>query len=249
MPPFTEAELTRTDEYCASPDGHFFLDHISKSVHGRPTMTDNEQLPAKAIEPFIQHALSVGAYQTAQAANHSAALKLVLEHARKTNAKVYDLPAGALLKQVDSILDDYGGQTNVSAQSIITYKWRAKKAVTDFIERNGGDFMAWKTELARKGKSAATKANKKPKAKQLEKETTPPPADPAPAKPLDAQPGEQSQRLKLPGGKVGRLILPDPITKKEIDAAWKLLDAYKIWLEAEAAAIDDETPDDGAQED
>ena len=95
--------------------------------------------------------------------------------------------------------------------------------------------MKWKTELARKG--AATKATKKPKVREVEQ---PPAASPPSetSKLDDAQANEQTHRLKLPGGKVGRLILPDPISKRELDVAWKLLAAYRTLLETEAG-IDD----------
>ena len=163
---------------------------------------------------------------------------MALEYAKKSNAKIEQTKVGAFLASIDSLLDDYGGQTKVSPASIVTYKWRGKRLLQDFIKYNDGDFMGWKTELAKKkGATAAKSAKSKQPAK-----TAPTPAiDVAPAKPAEAPAGHSTHAIKLPGGKTGQLVLPEQLTMKEIAVAWKQLEAYRTLLET-IAGVDDEDP-------
>jgi hypothetical protein len=186
---------------------------------------DNADLPVSLVDAFAEKAKEVGAYKASQAANQTTALKLVLDQARKLNPKVHQMKVGELLSKVDSILDQYGGQTKASPASITAYKWRAKRLLTDFIERNEGDFYAWKTELARK--SAAARVGKRSKVK-VAAPVAPPPLPPV--KEEISVSGQKSYELRL-AGRSGRLILPDPISQKEIDLVWKQLGAYKTLLE------------------
>jgi hypothetical protein len=197
----------------------------------------NEDLPLSALDSFADKALAVGAYARPLHANLTAAYSLALDHAKKSNAKIEQTKVGAFLASIDSLLDEYGGQTKVSPASIVTYKWRAKRLLQDFIKYNNGDFMGWKTELAKKKGATAAKSAK---SKQPAKTVPPPPVD-APTKAPEAQAGHSAHAIKLPGGKTGQLILPEQLTKKEIAVAWKQLEAYRTLLET-IAGVDDEDP-------
>jgi hypothetical protein len=196
----------------------------------------NEDLPLSAIDAFANKALSVGAYNAPLHANLTASLKLVLDYAKKSDPKVEQAKVSQFLGSVDALLDDYGGQTKASPASITTYKWRAKRLLQDFVKYNDGDFMAWKNELAKKNKGAAAKAAKKPKPQQKA-------APVEQSNPIDAQLGDSVHVIRLPGGRSGRLSLPDPISKREIVLAWKQLAAYKALLET-IAGVDDSDDDD-----
>lgn len=203
----------------------------------------NEDLPLSALDSFADKALAVGAYAPPLHANLTAAYNLALEHAKKSNPKVEQTKVGAFLANIDSLLDEYGGQTKVSPASIVTYKWRAKRLLQDFIKYNNGDFMGWKTELAKKKSATAAKSAK---SKLPAKAVPTPSAEVVPPKPPEVQAGQSTHSIKLPGGKAGQLILPEQLTKKEIAVAWKQLEAYRTLLET-IAGVDEEDPTDAEQ--
>ena len=187
---------------------------------------ENKDQPLSAVKAFTEQAKATGVYNNSQAANLIAALTLAAEQAKKSGADVETMTVGEMQARLASHWEAYGGQSRASPQSVDTYNGRSKKLLEDFARWNGGDFMAWKRSLAKNGSTKAPNKKAKPR---VESESPPPKAVND-----DAGPGEQSHVMRLPGNKTARIILPHPITKKEISAVWKLLEAYRGMLETQA---------------
>jgi hypothetical protein len=196
---------------------------------------ENRDQPLTKVDAFITKAKSVGAYNSSQATNLTVALNLVREQLDKSSADFDVLKVGEVLESVDKVLDEYGGESKASFQTIATYKGRAKKLLSDFITWNGGDFMQWKTQIA---KDANSKAARKSKAKIVPSKHTEPPKAPEVE---DSGKTDQTLEIRLSGGRAGRLILPDPLSQKDIDTAWKQIEAYKSLL---VTRIDIDAEDD-----
>jgi hypothetical protein len=194
----------------------------------------NDTALVSAIPGFVSEAKGVGIYNGSQATNLQQALKLALEQAKLSGVDTDKVTIAQARESYDVWLDDYGGKNRASVHSIATYKGRVKKLLDDFTTWNDGNFMEWKKTIAKAPKQAA----RKPKAKETE--------EPAPQSNnghVDTD-GAHEHVFRLPSGKTGKLTLPDPIKTSEIKAAWKVLDAYKTLLEAQAE-VDDEVIDEG----
>lgn len=193
----------------------------------------NRDLPVSSVEAFVEKAKNVGTYGAPVAANLQQALKLVLDQAKKTNPKADQVKVGALLDMVDTLLDEYGGQTKASIGSITAYKWRSKRLLQDFIDHNDGDFMAWKVAQAKKSKSSSVKSAKKPKAADQKS------ADKLPDAPADEGGGKTGQALVVPQDFIAHTFplrrdltvtipLPVSLTKKDVARLKSWMDSLVI---------------------
>jgi hypothetical protein len=202
----------------------------------------NRARPLSEVTGFMKRGADIGVYNASQVTNMGQALKLALEQARGLGVDTEKLTVGEAAARLEEWLQEYGRNSKAGAQSIATYNGRGKKLFDDFIKWNNGDHMAWKKTIVKSPKPAK-------KAKPKESEAPPPPANGTnAASSLDAGPNEHMHVLRLPGGAVGKLVLPQPISLKVINAAWKLLDAYKIMLVAQAE-IDEGSEDDDEEGD
>jgi len=201
----------------------------------------NDTALVSAISGFVSDAKGVGIYNGSQATNLQQALKLALEQARLSGVDTDKVTIAQAKEGYDHWLDEYGGSNRASVHSIATYKGRAKKLLDDFTTWNGGNFMDWKKTLAKAPKPGARKH--KPKEKEVEEQQAAPPA-------INGQgvsTGSHEHVFRLPSGKTGKLTLPDPIKTSEITAAWKVLDAYRTLLEAQAEVDDDTASGEDAE--
>lgn len=184
----------------------------------------NRDRPVSEVAAFVQRAKETGIYIPSQATNLSQSLKVVIDQAERKGVDVSKMTVGQALDQMQALLNEYGASSRANPQTVDTYRGRAAKLCDDFIKYNEGDFFAWKRELAKapkpvkaKGKSrAVSDAAGVSDSIKVELET------------------DESHVLRLPGGKLGKLVLPKNITSLEINAAWKQLDAYRTLLETQA---------------
>lgn len=213
----------------------------------QPLSELNLARPLSEVTSFVKRGVAIGVYNASQNTNMLQALKLALEQAVTLGVDIDKLTVADASANLERWLQEYGRNSKASAQSIATYNGRGKKLLDDFIKWNGGDHMAWKKTIVKSPKPA-----KKSKPKESEGIPLVPGGNggnggSGAGAGGDAGAGEHLHVLRLPGGKVGKLLLPQPITLKEITAAWKLLDAYKLMLTAQAevdADIGDDDEDD-----
>jgi hypothetical protein len=211
----------------------------------RPLSEANAERPLSEVYAFIKKGADIGVYNASQTTNMSQALKLALDQARGLGVDTDQLTVAEAAASLEKWLQEYGRNSKASAQSIATYNGRGKKLLDDFVKWSGGDHMVWKKTIMK---------SPRPAKKSKPRESEAPPATPinginGGATAGDAGPGEQVHLLRLPGGGAGRLILPQPISLREINAAWKQLTALKTLLvtQAEIEAGTDEEGDDEAE--
>jgi hypothetical protein len=124
----------------------------------------------------------------------------------------------------------YGSENRVSPTTVRAYQTRVRRLLDDFVEHNGGDFMAWKESLSRSGSLSATKSRKRRKSSADSPET--PQAPPSP--PTSAT---VHHRLVLSEGREGALLLPPQFTEDDINPVWEQLDALKTLIKAQIGAL------------
>ena len=112
-------------------------------------MTDNAQLPIFKVRPFAEMAESRGCYSKSQRSNLETAwtifLKNISAHVESTDSTTIQ----QIWPLVDQVFRTYGSQNRVSPSTVRAYQTRVKRLLDDFVEHNGGDFMAWKESISR----------------------------------------------------------------------------------------------------
>ncbi len=191
-------------------------------------MTNNEQLPISKVRTFAETAENRGCYSKSQRGNLETAWTIFL----KNVSNVVQSPESATIERirplVEPVFRTYGSENRVSPTTVRAYQTRVKRLLDDFVEHNGGDFMAWKESLSRAAGSLATKSRKRRRVQPEQEETQPLPSSPS---------NTVSHRLVLSQGREGTLLLPSKFTDEDIEPVWQQLEALKTLIKAQIAAL------------
>jgi hypothetical protein len=202
-------------------------------------MTDNAQLPIFKVRPFAEMAESRGCYSKSQRGNLETAwtifLKNISAHVESSDSTTIQ----QIRPLVDQVFRTYGSQNRVSPSTVRAYQTRVKRLLDDFVEHNGGDFMAWKESISR---TASFPRRRRKSSVGIEE---------IPPMPLAPQTSDNvSHRIVLSEGREGALLLPSKFTDDDIDPVWEQLDALKTLIKAQIGALNktNRKPSDTSEE-
>jgi hypothetical protein len=195
-------------------------------------VTNNLHQPISKVRTFAELAENRGCYSKSQRGNLETAWTIFLKnfsaHAQSPETATIEF----ITPLIDSEFRAYGSENKVSPTTVRAYQTRVKRLIADFVEHNGGDFMAWKESLSRTASSLATRSRKRRRS-QTGIEEEPPPTTAA----SSAQTLNVSHRLVLSEGREGALLLPSKFTDEDIDPIWEQLDALKTLIKAQIGAL------------
>jgi hypothetical protein len=189
-------------------------------------VTNNEQQPISKVRSFAETAENRGCYSKSQRGNLETAWTIFL----KNVSAVVPQPELATIERIrpllDSVFRTYGSENKVSPTTVRAYQTRVKRLLDDFVEHNGGDFMAWKENLSRAAGSLAMR-----KRRRAQPDIEEAPLSSAP------QPNAVSHRLVLSQNREGALTLPSQLSEDDIDPVWEQLDALRTLIRAQIGAL------------
>jgi hypothetical protein len=194
------------------------------------TMTENTNLPIFKVRAFAELAENRGIYSRSQRGNLETAWTIFLKNISALVPAPSSATIGEIRPLIDQVFRTYGSENKVSPTTVRAYQTRVKRLLDDFVEHNGGDFMAWKESLSRAAGSLATKSRRKRKV-QPEIEEKPSPAA------SQSATGGVSHRLVLSEGREGFLLLPSQFSDEDVDPLWEQLEALKTLVKAQIGAM------------
>jgi hypothetical protein len=190
-------------------------------------MMNNKKMSISNIPGFIRESQRLGCYTENQRTNFESTWS-VLTKVLAAEGLSLDSTIDQVQPKVDSLFDHHGGNSPASAESIRVYKARIKRLLTDFIEHNAGDFMAWKKTLEKSPTNGDTKPRKVRK---------------TPKRSVKSSGSEGAMdtithQLFAGDGKEGKISIPRDLTEDQIERVWVQLDAIKTLVKAQSGVIE-----------
>jgi gas vesicle protein len=198
----------------------------------------NATLPISELKDFIKKAKELGCYSDHKERNALAAWSVVEAQLPKLGHNLEQMTVQEARDALDEVFRQYGNETSASAQSVKTYKTRARTLLNDFTKRHNGDFLKWKEELEKKPKRERKRRRKKaPRALTPASEEEPPNGK------------TKTHELRLPGGRVAQLVIPANLSTKDIDVLWTQIEPIKALMLAQAAIEAEAAEEEDGDED
>lgn len=191
-------------------------------------MTENKHLPISKVRGFLGLAENRGCYSKSQRGNLETAWTIFLKNLSPNLGSPESTTVEAITSYVESVFRLYGSENRVSPTTVRAYQTRVRRLLDDFVEHNGGDFMAWKESMGRNSGLSVSKSRKRRKSADAPDLTTPAPA---------LMPTNVHHRLVLSEGREGALMLPSLIAEDDIDPVWEQLEALKTLIKAQIGAL------------
>jgi hypothetical protein len=196
-------------------------------------MDNNAKLPIKQVRAFLTEAEDLGCYSKNQRYNFETAWALILKALTKAGLSETST-VETIVPKIEGLLREHGRTSSVSADSLKAYRARIKRLLGDFVKYNGGDFMAWKEELAKSPAPDEAKPRKRRRANRSRVD----------AISSSDHPDAMVHRLIVRQGVEGKMELPTDISKIELESIWKQLDALKSLILAQLSALNPEEQQD-----
>src|SRR6266851_9126002 len=120
---------------------------------------DNKKLPISKVPEFIDEAQRLGCYTDNQRTNFETSWS-IMNKVLAAEGLSLESTVEQVQSKLDPLFDHYGRQSPAGAESIRVYRARIKRLLADFVQHNGGDFMAWKKTLEKAPTNGDTKPRK-----------------------------------------------------------------------------------------
>jgi hypothetical protein len=191
---------------------------------------NNTELPIKRVAEFADEALRLGCYSKQQRYNFETAWSILMKGLGRAGL-TEDSPVEQLQLKAEGLLEEYGRTTRAKAGTIRVYHARIKRLLDDFIQRNSGDFMAWKKALEKPSngdESKKPRRRRKPVAQTRDDEAN-----------TLSNDNKQTitYQLFVRAGISGKISLPTDMGVDDVESVWKQLDALKGLIAAQVNAL------------
>jgi hypothetical protein len=180
---------------------------------------NNIKLTGNAASAFLKEAQQRGCYTAQQSGQIEGVWNLISKLLEKTQEDLLKMTIEELLARYPALLHDYGATTDTKPGTIQTYKSRLKAFLDDFNNWNGGDYMKWKEQNAKKSTSRIKKV----------KAILPPPEPPV----SNHQPEIfQIYEIKMGPVLLGTVSVLPGLEKSDFEVFWSKVLAKKAEMEA-----------------